>query len=149
MEVTIPPIKEKEELKRLGASVKESYIREAIRKTLNLNPHGVTLKMLEVALPFDYRTIEKHLFALTFTNEVYTIKLGATTLYLSNLIGMKDETKRNLTIDNQEIEVCEVENREGNFILIRQLAEDDTQGGILIPKDKFKAFISFLKKEAK
>ncbi|MEE9174976.1 MAG: hypothetical protein V3U19_02255 [Thermodesulfobacteriota bacterium] len=144
MEVITPPLKEQKEIKRLKASEKERYIRQQLRKIVNLNPHGVTLVQLNNTLSFDYRTIEKHLFALQFTNEVYTQKIGATTLYLSNLAGMKDETKRNITIDDHEFEVSEIENREGEFVLIRQLREGDTRGGVLVPKDKHKEFLEFL-----
>lgn len=144
MKLVTPPVISKKKMLKMKSFEREKYIRGIIRKTVYMNPNGVTLKSLEDALPFDYRTIEKHMFALTFTNEVYTQKIGATTLYLSNLVGMKDETKESVKIGGQEFEVSEIKNRNGTFILIRQLEGKDTKGGILIPKNEFNNIVDFL-----
>ncbi len=140
MKLDKPRVMSKDKMLKMKSFERERYIRGIIRKTVDMNPNGVTLKSLEQTLSFDYRTIEKHLFALTFTNEVYTEKIGATTLYLSNLAGVKDSDKKIIKIKDQQFEVCNIENRNGEFVLIRQLENDDTQGGILIPKDEFKNF---------
>ena len=127
------------EFKHLGTSEKEKFIRHIIRETVKLNPHGVTLSMLCEALPFDKRTIEKHLYALQFTNEIYTVRLGRTTLYLSNLGSAKRVKKKK--IGDFEYEIAQVKNRFGEFVLIRQIKDRDTEGGILIPKDGFGEFL--------
>ena len=141
MELEIPEVIKKSELLKKRSYEREQYIQKIIKETLNMNPYGVTLKSLEKALPFDYRTIEKHLFALTFTNEVYTEKIGATTLYLSNLIEIKD--KKDIELNGWRYEMSTIKNRHGEFILIRQIEEGDTKGGIIILKDKFKEFVEF------
>ena len=34
----------------------------------------------------------------------------------------------------------------GEFVMLRQIEEGDTKGGIIIPKDKFKEFVEFQRK---
>ena len=130
---------DEEKFKHLSTSEKERVIRRVIRETVKLNPEGVTLSMLCEALPFDKRTIEKHLYALQFTNEIYTIRLGRTILYLSNLVRVKKIKK--VTVKDAEYEICKVKNRFGEFILLRQIKDGDTAGGILIPKNEFDKFL--------
>ena len=141
MEITVLEFDE-EEFKHLSTSEKEKFIRHIIRETVKLNPEGVTLSMLCKALPFDKRTIEKHLYALQFTNEVYTVRLGRTTLYLSNL-GNAERIKRR-KIGDFEYEISQVKNRFGDFVLVRQVEGRDTKGGILIPRKLFSEFQKFL-----
>ena len=141
MEITVLEFDE-EEFKHLSTSEKEKFIRHIIRETVKLNPEGVTLSMLCEALPFDKRTIEKHLYALQFTNEIYTIRLGRTVLYLSNLENTK-RIKRRKTGDT-EYEISQVKNRFGEFVLIRQLKNGDISGGVLIPLSEFAEFFELI-----
>jgi hypothetical protein len=143
VEITILEF-DKERFKELSTSEKEKEIRHIIRETVKLNPNGVTLSMLCEALPFDKRTIEKHLYALQFTNEIYTIRLGRTTLYLSNLENA--ERIKKMTIGDIEYEISQVKNRFGEFMLIKQIKNMDVVGGILIPKNEFNKFQEFLSK---
>ena len=144
MEIKIPDIKL--DIRGLPSHKKEQYARKIIKEVVEMNPYGVTLKGLEKVLPFDYRTIEKHLFALIFTNEVYTEKIGATTLYLSNIAGMKEGTKEAISLDDRGYDISIIENREGEFVMIRRIEKGDTKGGIIIPEDKFKEFVEFQKR---
>ena len=114
-----------------------------------MNPFGVTIGELEKALPFGRKAIEKHLFALTFTNEVYTEVRGATIFYLSNIAGMRGGTKEAISLDEREYDISIIENREGEFVMIRQIEEGDTKGGIIIQKDKFKVFVEFQRRWCK
>ena len=143
MKITIPNITL--DIRGLPSHKKEQYARKIIKEVVEMNPHGVTLKGLEKALPLDYRTIEKHLFALIFTNEVYTEKIGATILYLSNIAGMREGTKEAISFGGREYDISVIENREGEFVMIRQREKGDTKGGVIIPKEKFKEFVQFQK----
>ena len=141
VELEIPEVIKKSELLKKKSYERERYIQKIIKETLEMNPYGVILKALEKSLPFDYRTIEKHLFALTFTNEVYTEKIGASTLYLSNLIEVEDTN--DIELNDYKYEISIIKNRRGEFVLIRQFEGEDIKGGIVIPKDKFGEFIEF------
>jgi len=144
MKVKVPAnVKVWKERRQISPSERERYSRDILKKTIEMNPYGVTIGELEDALPFGRKAIEKHLFALTFTNEVYTEVRGATTLYLSNIVGMKEGTKKAITLSDKEYDISIIENREGKFVMIRQTEEGDTKGGIIIPKDKFVEFVEF------
>ncbi|RLI73553.1 hypothetical protein DRP04_15670 [Archaeoglobales archaeon] len=139
-QIIVPEIDER--FKGKSTSEKEEYIRQIIRETVMLNPEGVTISMLAENLPFDRKTIEKHLYALQFKNEVYSIRLGRTVLYLSNLKGAKKIGRKK--IGERVYELSQVRNRNGEFILIRQLKDNNTSGGLLVPKEEFEEFVRFL-----
>jgi hypothetical protein len=67
-------------------------------------------------------------------------KIGASTLHLSNIAGMKAATKEVTNFGGREYDISVIENREGDFVMIRQREEGDTKGGLIIPKDKFVEF---------
>jgi len=138
-QIIVPEIDE--QFKGKSTSEKEEYIRQIIRETVMLNPEGVTISMLAENLPFDRKTIEKHLYALQFTNEVYTIRLGRTILYLSNLSNMQKLKRRNIGDFVYEVDL--IKNRNGEFILVRQI-KNETVGGLLIPKQDFEDFVKFI-----
>jgi len=147
MKVKVPNnVKVWKERRQISPSERERYSRDILKQTIVMNPYGVTIGELEEALPLGRKAIEKHLFALTFTNEVYTEVRGGTILYLSNIAGMKEGTKEAISFDGREYDISVIENREGEFVMIRQIEEGDTKGGIIIPKDKFKEFVEFQKR---
>lgn len=144
MKVKVPDnVKVWKERRQISPSERERYSRDIIKQTIEMNSYGVTIGELEEALPFGRKAIEKHLFALTFTNEVYTEIRGATILYLSNIAGMREGTKKAIGLDGREYDISVIENREGEFVMVRQIESGDTKGGIIIPKDKFKEFVEF------
>jgi hypothetical protein len=73
---------------------------------------------------------------------VYTIRLGRTILYLSNLESAKKIRKKK--IGEREYELSQVRNRNGEFILIRQLEDNNTGGGLLVLKENFDEFVKLL-----
>jgi len=142
MDIEIPSLKKLDDLKI--PKKKEDYIRKAIRETVKLNQHGVTLPQLIEVLPYDKRTIEKHLYALTFTGDIYTEKIGVTTLYLSNFIDIKKKSDNPIKINDNKYEALIIKNRNGEYLLLQKSIENDTIGGFIIPiadVDKFLEFI--------
>jgi hypothetical protein len=59
---------------------------------------------------------------------------------------MKAATKEVTNFGDREYDISVIENREGDFVMIRQREEGDTKGGIIIPKDKFVDFVDFQKR---
>lgn len=144
MKLKVPTRIEKEELRKKSPYERERYIREIIRETISMSPYGVTTKDLKEGLHLDHKTVEKHLSVLTAMNEICTQMVGgATTLYLSNIAGMKEGSKKAISLDGREYDISIIENREGEFVMIRQIEKGDTKGGIIIPKGKFKEFVEF------
>ena len=58
---------------------------------------------------------------------------------------MKEGTKEAISLDEREYDISIIENREGEFVMIRQREEGDAKGGIIIPKGAFKEFVEFQK----
>lgn len=151
MEIKIPEILEKKEYLKLPPNERERYVREILRQVVAMNPLGVTVSVLKDELPFNSRTLEKHLSVLTFTNEIYTVKIGPNSLYLPNHKALHHESRELINLKNREYIVYAVNNRLGEFVLIQEKKPShsnrmDVGGGILIPKESFKEFIDFLVK---
>jgi hypothetical protein len=126
-------------------TTKQKEIRRVISKTIKKSRYGVTLPELVDVLPYDKRTIAKHLFALLLTGEIYYIQRGKTKVYYSNLAGMKEGTSKILKLDGDELEILLVENAEGEFVYLRHTSDELPKGGILILKEKFSECVNFLK----
>lgn len=147
-EIQIPVILTREEQRKLPPQERELYIREILRKTLEMNIHGATISLLSKRLSFDPRTLEKHLSILTYTNEIYSVKIGPTKLYLSNSRAMHPVSEQTFTIDDRTYDVWEINNRLGHYIMIQEKKvgdyRRDVEGGILIPFDTFPEFVEHL-----
>ena len=81
------------EYQKMSPQEKETYIKEVLKKTLQLNAHGLTVTQLKDALAYDRRIIEKHLAIMKVTNEVYTVTLGSNIIYIPNHKAMRDRSK--------------------------------------------------------
>ena len=147
-ELKIPNILRREEQRKLPPQERELYTREILRQTLDMNDHGATISELSKKLFFDPRTLEKHLSILTYTNEIYSVKIGPTNLYLSNSRAMHPVTEKSFTIRDRTYDLFELQNRLGHFILIQEKKignhRRDVEGGILIPFDIFPEFVDHL-----
>jgi hypothetical protein len=53
------------------------------------------------------------------------------------------KSKKDIELNGWIYEMSTIKNRHGEFILIRQIEEGDTKGGIIILKDKFEEFVKF------
>ncbi len=138
------------EFQKLSAQEKETYVKEVLRKTLEKNPHGLTVSQLKEMLPFDRRVIEKHLGIMKFTNELYTVAIGSNILYIPNHKAMHEATSASKRLGNHEYQVYTLQNRLGDFVVIQQrdLNRDsqDITGGLNLPKHDFGEFVSYLRK---
>lgn len=148
LEIQIPEVLPKGEYLKLAPSERELYVREILRQTVRKNVEGVTASMLSQRLPFDSRTIEKHLSILTCTNEIYSVKIGNTSLYLPNSIPMHHTKKQVFEIKNREYIAYILQNRMGEFVFIQEKKKtefsEEVGGGILIPLSDFGQFANFI-----
>jgi len=148
LEIQIPEVLQRNDYLKLPPSERELYVREILRQTVRKNEQGVTVGMLSEKLPFDPRTIEKHLSILTCTNEIYSVKIGNTQLFLPNSIPMHHAKKQTVTIGNREYIAYALQNRMGEFVFIQEKKKtefaEEVGGGILIPLADFKQFVGFI-----
>jgi len=146
--IEVPEVLPRNEYLKLPPRERELYVREILRQTVKNNPNGVSVAQLSRVLPFDSRTIEKHLSVLSYTNEVYTVDIGPTTLYLPNTRAMHPVSEKRLEIDGREYAVYVLKNRLGKFVFIQERKKtefvNETHGGILIPLSDFKNFVEYL-----
>ena len=147
-EIQVPEVLPKNDYLRLPPNERELYVREILRQTVRKNVQGVTASALAEKLPFDPRTIEKHLSVLTCTNEIYAVKIGNTPLYLPNSIPIHHTKKQSVTIGNREYIAYALQNRMGEFVFIQEKKKtefaEEVRGGILIPLADFRQFVDFM-----
>ena len=153
-EIRLPTLLSKVDLVRLPVHEREHYVKESIRKTLGLNPNGVTAKQLAKLLEFDSRAIDKHLAVMLHTNEVYTVQYDQTLIYFLNGRTMHPLMQSSFPLgDNKSIEVFQLRNRLGEYVYLQAKEStdyrSDTGAGVLIPLDKFPEFVEYLKQTLK
>lgn len=138
------------EYQRMSPPEKEVYIKEVLRKTLQMNPHGLTITQLKNALQFEKRVMEKHLEIMKVTNEVYTVKLGSNILYISNHKAMHEATSLSKKFGDYEYQVYTLKNRLGDFVVIQQrdIRKDSPYiaGSLQLPLKDFSDFVNYLRK---
>lgn len=148
LNIQTPEVLPKNEYIKLPPSERELYVREILRQTVRKNLEGVTASMLAERLPFDSRTIEKHLSILTCTNEIYSVKIGNTQLYLPNSIPMHHTKKQTFEVKDHEYTAYALQNRMGEFVFIQEKKKtefsEESGGGILIPLADFGKFVDFI-----
>ncbi len=148
--IQVPEVLDRKEYLKLPPQERERYVREILRQSVNRNKHGVTVPTLSKKLPFDSRTIEKHLSIMTHTNEIYTVKIGPTNLYLPNSRAMHPaiEIDKELKLNDREYSVSVLRNRLGDFVFIKEKKRTEMAkevgGGILVPLAHFKTFVQYL-----
>jgi hypothetical protein len=147
-EIKIPSVVDKEQYLRLPTQEKERYARETVKETVEMNPYGVTVPMLSKHLPFDSRTISKHLSILTHTNDVYTMEIGSTILYLPNGRLAHAVQMPPLKIKDKEYQASVLQNRLGQFLFIQEKKVQDyaqeVSGSLMIPLTAFDTFVKYL-----
>ncbi len=147
-QVKVPDVLPKRQYLKLPPEERELYIREVLRQTLSMNQYGITVGGITRHLPFDSRTVEKHLSVLIYTNEIYGIKIGPTTLYLPNSKAMHSIVEKTLRLNGKEYQAHLLQNRLGKFIFIQEKKTrryaQDVSGGILVPFSGFADFVDYL-----
>jgi predicted transcriptional regulator len=138
------------EYQKMSPQEKETYIKEVLKKTLQLNPHGLTVTQLRDALQYDRRIIEKHLAIMKMTNEVYTVTLGSNVLYIPNHKAMREATSQTRRFGDYEYQVFTLKNRLGDFVVLQQknIKKDsqDIAGSLQLPLKDFKDYVEYLRK---
>lgn len=145
--IKIPEVLPRQQILRLPPEEREYYLREIIKKTIEANLYGISLSQLAKDLPFDSRSIEKHLAIMLHTNEIYSIKIGTTNLYFPNTRALHPIAEEKFEINNREYKVYTLKNRLGEFVLIQEVRGlKQVGGGILIPLSGFKQFVAKLRR---
>lgn len=148
--IVFPNLLTPNEYEKLPASEKETYVKEILRQTLQLNPSGLTVTQLKQKLSFDRRIIEKHLSIMEFTNEIYSFKLGNNKLYIPNHKALHEATSYSERLGKHEYRVYTLHNKLGDFAIIQQKDLEknsvDITGGLQIPLEYYEKFVAYLKK---
>jgi len=151
-ELKVPDVLTRDEFLKLPPQERESYVREVLRQTVNSNLQGVTIPDLTKKLPFDSRTIEKHFSIMTYTNELYSVRIGPTNLYLPNSKTMHPVFEETLKTDGREYSIYLLNNRLGEYVFIQEKKNNgfikEIGGGILIPISFFDKFLKYLNETA-
>jgi predicted transcriptional regulator len=123
--------------------------RALILGKLKENLRGMTISQLVDATGISRETITKHLLALGYENEVYTVRYGNAEVFCSNHRKVRDKDTIKVSIGNRTIFVNRLENEFGEFIKVsetRKIGEKwETKGSILVPPEGLKEFINALK----
>ncbi|MFA6550872.1 MAG: hypothetical protein WCT36_06005 [Candidatus Gracilibacteria bacterium] len=123
--------------------------RTLILGKLKENLRGMTISQLVEATGISRETITKHLLALGYENEVYTVKFGNAEVFCSNHRKVRDKDTVKVSLGNRTFFVNRLNNEFGDFIKIaetRKIGEKwETKGSILVPPEALKQFIEALK----
>jgi hypothetical protein len=149
-ELRFPASIPKDELKKLPVHEREQYVKEMIRKTINMNSNGITAKQLKKNLGFDPRAIDKHLSVMIHTNEIYTINYDRTSVYFPNGRALHPILEKSFMIDeNKSIEIFQLRNKLGEYIYMQEKENSDyrvdTGGGLLIPVSRYSEFVDYMR----
>jgi len=123
--------------------------RTLILNKLTENPRGMTIRQLVEATDLSRETVTRHLMALGYQNDVYTVKFGNVEVFCSNHRKVKDKDTVRVNCGNRTFFVNRLENEFGEFIKISETRKKgekwETKGSILVPPESLKSFIHALK----
>lgn len=112
---------QKEAFKSLPAKEKEEYVRNILKKILELNPEGITISQIKEATGLTYSTIWHHLEILNSTAQGNKISRGNLDVYYpnTNVNHLND-------YDNGKVKysVSTMQNNEGTFVGIHEKREN-------------------------
>lgn len=121
----------------------------SILSKLKENPRGMTIKQISESLELSRETVAKHVLALEYENEIYTVKFGNAEVYITNHKQFRDMDRIPINLGNRTIFLNRLNNDFGQFILISETRKKgdgwEKKGSVLIPTDKVKAIIKALK----
>lgn len=116
---------------------------------LKENLRGMTISQLVESTGISRETITKHLLALGYENEVYTVRYGNAEVFCSNHRKVKDKDTIKVVLGNRTLFVNRLNNEFGDFIKISETRKKgekwETKGSILVPPEGLKEFIEALK----
>ena len=127
----------------------EDNPRDLILVKLKDNLRGMTISQLVESTNFSRETITKHLQALEYENEIYTVKYGNASVFCSNHRKVKDKDTIKVSLGSRTLFVNRLNNEFGDFIKISETRKKgekwETKGSILVPPEGLKEFIEALK----
>lgn len=139
----------KRQYDNLSGDDKNKFIRHILIELLKDNPNGITANQLEMFLPFDVKTIRKHLEYLTAIRESYSIQIGRTYVYYPNGKLARFANFEDIEIGSKYYSFFDIKNQYGNFVYLQEKEKDvyntfKVTGGLLVEKEKVADFISRL-----
>jgi hypothetical protein len=137
------------EYEKLSSEDKNRFIRTALTTILKANPRGLTVSQVTQVLPFDIKTLHKHLEYLTAIREAYSIPIGKTNVYYPNGKLEHYTNFENVEIGARAYTFFGLVNFMGDYIYVQEKERDahntfKVTGGLMIEKDKLKDFIQSL-----
>lgn len=138
----------KESFKSLPAKEKDEYLDNLLKRTLELNPDGITISQIKEATDLTYSTIWHHLELLSSTAQIRKVARGNLDVYFNAGV-----TKHSNDFNKGKVQytVSSVENSEGKFICMQEKKENRTgnltvSGGVCIPLDLIGNLLEIIKK---
>lgn len=149
-EIEKPELLSEEDFGKLPPHEREHYIKTVIRKTINLNPNGITASQLSKTLKVDPRTADKHLSVMLHTGDIYAVKFDTTNVYLPNGRALHAILEKEFPNDKDTvIQIFQLRNRLGEFVYLQEKKSadyrEDTNMGIMIPLERFSDFVEYLR----
>ena len=144
-------ILKKEKLSSLPAKERDEYLRNALKKILELNPNGVTISNIVSSTAYTYSTIWHHLEMLNSTEECRKLQQGNTDVYLP-IKKIADLNVDLLHKETQSVYSFSIaEDRYGRYIHIHRknenrLGNPEISSGICLPYSLLDKFVYVLTK---
>lgn len=137
------------EYEKLSPEDKNRFIRTALTMILKANPRGLTVSQVGQVLPFDIKTLHKHLEYLTAIREAYSILIGKTYVYYPNGKLEHYSNFENVELGSRVYTFFGLSNFFGEYIYVQEKEKDahntyKVSGGLMIEKDKLNDFIQSL-----
>ena len=141
-------ILQKDAFKTLPAKEKEEYVRNLLKKILEINPEGVTISQIKEATGLTYSTIWHHLEVLNSTAQGNKISHGNLDVYYPNLkiTHLNDYDKGKV-----KYAISTIENSEGSFVCVHEKRENRAGNyvvckGITVPVELIDKLVNELTK---
>lgn len=141
----------KREYSKLSVDDKNKFIRQVVKDILRENPRGLTASSFENILPFDNKTIRKHLEWLTAVREAYVVQFGNMRVYYPNGKLAHYTDYENVPIGGKHYSFFDLRNEYGRFVYVQEKEKDEyntfkVSGGLLIKRDSVMDFAENLRR---
>lgn len=112
---------QKESFKALPAKEKEEYLRNLLKKILEINPEGVTISQIKEATDFTYSTVWHHLEILSCTAQCHKLSRGNLDIYhpTGKSVHLNDYNKGNVLYT-----ISTIEEARGKFVSVHEKREN-------------------------
>lgn len=132
---------EPEQFKTMPAIEKESYTNKVLKKTLELNPNGLTAPNVSRSIGINATTIWRHLERLTSTREAYKLSFGKTTIYFPNGKMIHHFKQEDIKLGEKTYSFYYVINNFGKYLYLQEKKQDrlgaiEVVGGLMIPVEQ-------------